>query len=32
MFVGCTITASTTKRIRIQRIRASGGVCASWST
>jgi len=26
---GRTITTATTTRIRIQRIRASGGVCAS---
>jgi len=29
---GRTITTGTTKRIRTQRIRASGGVCAPWST
>jgi len=28
MFV-CVTTTATTKRIRMQRIRASGGVCAS---
>jgi len=30
MFVGCTATTGTTTRIRMQRIRGSGGVCASW--